>query len=455
MRETLGVTSAIVVGSSVAGLLTARVLSDLVDEVVLLERERLTDTPSPRGRVPQGRHIHLLLAAGLERIVAWFPGIDAELERAGAVRVDGRRAWVHQSGGYRAQGDWGRAALSMTRPLLEQVVRRRVAVLENVTLRDDVAVERVEVSEGRVCGVVVGGAPQRADLVVDCSGRSSRIAHQLESSGVLAPPISRVLIDCAYVSGFLPRSQDDLECAFLVSGPWPPTMFRVGAVLPVEGDRWMVTLAGVHGEVPGTSEAEVLAFARSLSSPAVAQLIERAGPLSPVATYRFPSSQRRHYERVHRLLPGLVTLGDAACSFNPIYGQGMACAALQAESLGATVREVGLGSAELPRRFHRRAARIIDAPWAIAVGADFLHPRTTGPKARGTDQLNGYVERLVEASHTSLPVARAFNLVLNLVEPTWTLARPSVAARVLASSLPTRRPRARVDHPRVGPPSAG
>ena len=96
-------TPAIVVGSSVAGLLTARVLSDLVDEVVVLERERLTDAPSPRGRVPQGRHIHLLLAAGLDRMVAWFPGIDAELERAGAVRVDGTRAWVYQSGGYRAR----------------------------------------------------------------------------------------------------------------------------------------------------------------------------------------------------------------------------------------------------------------------------------------------------------------------------------------------------------------
>ena len=221
----------------------------------------------------------------------------------------------------------------------------------------------------------------------------------------------------------------------------------------------MVTLAGVHGEVPGTTDETILQFARSLSSPAVAQLIERAGPLSAVATYRFPSSQRRHYEKAHRLLPGLVTLGDAACSFNPIYGQGMACAALQADALGATVRDVGVVSDELPRHFHRRAAKIIDAPWAIAVGADFLHPRTTGPKARGTDQLNRYVVRLIQASHTSLPLARAFNLVLNLVEPTRSLARPSVAARVLASALartaqpsPGRAPASRPTLARLGRP---
>jgi hypothetical protein len=119
----------------------------------------------------------------------------------------------------------------------------------------------------------------------------------------------------------------------------------------------------------------------------VAQLLEYAGPLSTVASYRFPSSQRRHYEKTRRLLPGFVTLGDAACSFNPIYGQGMACAAFQANALGETVREVGVGPDELLALFHRRSAKIIDAPWAIAVGADFLHPRTDGPKAKDTDQL--------------------------------------------------------------------
>jgi 2-polyprenyl-6-methoxyphenol hydroxylase-like FAD-dependent oxidoreductase len=444
-------TSTIVVGASVAGLLTARVLSELADEVVVLERERLTDTPSPRGHVPQGKHLHLLLTAGLDRLVAWFPGIDDELEQLGAVRVDGTRAWVYQAGGYRAQGDWGRPALSMTRPLLEQVVRRRVSSLPNVRIEDGVFVERVEVSDGHVAGVVVDGEVRGADLVVDCSGRSSRIAHHLESSGVLAPPVTRVMIDCAYASGFLPRSADDFDGSFLVCGTSPPTSFRAAAVLPVEGDRWMVTLAGVHGDVPGTTDDEVLEFARSLLSPTVAQLVEQAGPLSSMAAYRFPASQRRNYQKVRRLLPGFVTLGDASCSFNPIYGQGMSCAALQADALGAAVRDVGLRSEDLPRRFHRRAAKIIDAPWAIAVGADFLHPQTTGPKARGTDQVNRYVLRVVRATHTSVDLARSFNQVLNLEEPTRSLARPSVLARVLASGVPGRRRRARVEHPRVGP----
>ena len=446
-------TSAIVIGASVAGLLTARTLSDLVDEVVVLERERLTDAVSPRGHVPQGKHLHILLAAGLDLLEEWFPGIDEELEALGAVRVDGTRAWVYQAGGYRARGDWGLSVLSMTRPLLEQVVRRRVRSLDNVRLEDGVLVDGVDVTDGRVTGVVVGDTVRRADLVVDCSGRSSRIVHQLESSGALAPPVSRVTIDCAYASALLARSADDFEGSFLVCATSPPRSFRVGAVLPVEDDQWMVTLAGVHGDVPGTTEEEFLAFARTLLSPAVAQLLARARPVSSVASYRFPSSQRRHYEKLAELLPGFVALGDAACSFDPIYGQGMACAALQAAALGETVREVGLRSDELPRRFHRRAARIIDAPWAIAVGADFLHPKTVGPKARGTDHVNRYVLRVIKGTHTSVQLARSFNLVLNLVEPPSALMRPSVVARVLTSLALGRRGQAPLAHPRVGPPA--
>jgi 2-polyprenyl-6-methoxyphenol hydroxylase-like FAD-dependent oxidoreductase len=445
-------TSVIIVGASIAGLLTARALSDGVDEVTVLERERLTDSIEPRGHVAQGRHVHLLLSAGLDRLGGWFPGIEEVLERRGAVPTDGTRAWIFQGGGYRAQGDWGRRLLSMTRPLLEDVIRGYVTTLPTVRLEDGVVVDRVAVSHDRVTGVIVEGARRPADLVVDCSGRSSRLAHQLSSSGLLAPPVSRVTIDCAYTSGFLPRAAGDLDGSFAVCVTAPPEPWRGGAVLPVEGDRWMVTLSGVHGVVPGTNPSETLAFAHTLPAPTVAQLLEFAAPLTSVASYRFPSSQRRHYERLDRLLPGYVTLGDAACSFNPVYGQGMACAAQQAETLGRTVRDVGLHSPDLPHRFHRAAAKIIDAPWTIAVGGDFQYPQTSGPKPRATDQTNRYVARVIKAAHTSLPVARSFNDVLNLVEPPTSLARPGVAARVVAATIQQRRHPVTFTHPRVAAP---
>jgi 2-polyprenyl-6-methoxyphenol hydroxylase-like FAD-dependent oxidoreductase len=446
-------TRAIVVGAGIAGLLSARALADHVDEVVVLERERLSEAAEPRGHVPQGKHLHLFLAAGLNQLVAWFPGIDDELESLGAVRLDGSRAWVFQAGGYRVRGDWGTTVLSMTRPLLELVVRRHVAALANVRIEAGAPVDRVMVAGDTVIGVELADGERRADLVVDASGRSSRIAQQLDSSGVLAPPISRVSIDCAYASRFLARSDDDFEGTFMVCATTPPSSYRGGVVLPVEGGRWMVTLAGVHADVPPTDEAGFRDFARGLLSPVVGRLLDRCEPTSPIVAYRFPSSQRRHYERAPRLLARFVTVGDAAASFDPVYGQGMACAALQAAALGEVLRTAGVGSAELPRRFHQRAAKIIDGPWAIAVGADFLHPQTTGPKPRGTDLANRYVMNLARATHVSLPLAQTFNLVLQLVEPTSALMRPRTVLRVLRTHRrsPARTGQA-LEHPWVAPP---
>jgi 2-polyprenyl-6-methoxyphenol hydroxylase-like FAD-dependent oxidoreductase len=441
----------VVVGGSMAGLLAARALADHAESVVVLEREHLPQAVGPRGRVPQGRHLHLLLSAGLDLLRDWFPGIEDELEGHGAVRVDGTGAWVHQGGAYRARGDWGRPAISQTRPLLEHVVRARVAALPGVTVEDGVTVEGVVRSGRRVTGVVVDGQERPADLVVDCSGRSSRLAHDLAASHVLDPPVTRVGIDIGYASFTMRRSPDDFEGHFVVCIENPGS-FRAGAVLPVEGDRWQVTLAGVHGDAPPADDDGIAAFAASLPTPAVGQLIARCERLSEASTYRFPSSQRRHYEKVRDLLPGLVMLGDASSSFDPIYGQGMTSSALQAAALGEVASQVGIRSDDLPKRFHRKAARIIESPWRIAVGGDFGHPATEGPRPLGTAEVNGYLQRVIRASHVSVPVARAFNRVLQLDDPPTSLVHPALVLRVLRESR--RSPvatGAAIRHPRIGP----
>lgn len=442
----------VVVGAGVAGLLAARAVAEHATSVVVLDRDRLPAAGVPRARVPQGRQLHILLSAGLEHLGGSFPGIEEQLEGLGAARIDGVGAWVHQGGGYRMRGDLGRAGLSLTRPLLEQVIRERVADLPRVSIEQDATVERVEVSGRRVTGVVVEGRRRPADLVVDASGRNSGIVHELARAGVLDPPVTQVGIDVGYVSFFLRRSPGDFEgqVAIVIGNPGP---FRSGAALPVEGQRWHVMLSGVHGDAPPATAEGVAAFARSLASPVIAQLIEHCQRVSDIESYRFPSSQRRHYEKAPDLLTGLVTLGDASSSFDPVYGQGMTSAALQAVALGRVVDRVGLRCPDLPERFHRKAARVIDAPWRIAVGGDFGHPGTTGPKPLGTSWLNGYTVRVIRAAHTSLPVARAFNRVLQLEDPPATLLRPDVVARVLTASR--RSPvvtGAAVRHPQVGPP---
>ncbi len=224
----------VVVGGSMAGLLAARALADHAESVVVLEREHLPDAVVPRGRVPQGRHLHLLLSAGLDLLRDWFPGIEDELESLGAVRVDGTGAWVHQGGAYRARGDWGHPAISQTRPLLEHVVRSRVLALPGVTVEDGVTVEQVTRSGRRVTGVVADGRERPADLVVDCSGRSSRIAHDLAAAHVLDPPVTHVAIDIGYASFTMRRSPDDFEGHFVVCIDSPGS-FRVGGGPPRRG----------------------------------------------------------------------------------------------------------------------------------------------------------------------------------------------------------------------------
>ncbi len=415
---------AVVVGAGIAGLFAARVLADVVDEVLLIDRDRL-DPHSPRERVPQARHAHALLAGGLQRISAWFPGVVAELLAAGAVPVDGRSSWWFQAGGYRRRGDWGTSGISMTRALLERVIRQRVSELSGVRVVDKVAVSGLGVQGGAVTGIEVAGVDFPADLVVDCTGRNSPLARQLEQAGLLSPPVQRIHVQMAYASRLLRRLPTDLDGCMAAVPAAPPQYPRGAVLLPVEGDRWLLSLAGMHGDDPGTSDDEFLSFARGLATPVIADIVQACEPAGPVVTHRMASSQWRRFDKVTPV-PGYLALGDSVCSFNPVYGQGMTSAALQAEALSVAIRAHGVVGFATQRAVTRAAAKAIATPWAIAAGADFAHPLTTGPKAAHTDLLNRYLTDLIRATHTSLPLARELMAVQHLLAPPSGLIRPGV-----------------------------
>lgn len=422
-------TRAIVVGGSVAGLFAARVLSEFVDDVLVLERDRLVDDAVPRARVPQGRHAHVLLAAGLERISAWFPGIVDELVGQGAVRIQGDDAWWHQAGGYRRRGDWGHSGVSMTRPLLENAIRRRVSSLPGVQITDATRVDGLSIQDGVVRGVELAGVRLPAELVVDCTGRNSALALQLDRAGLLCPRVDRIQVDMAYASRLLRRSPGDLDGSFAVVAASPPHHFRAAVLVPVEGDRWLLSMAGMHADVPGTSDEEFREFSRGLAAPVITQLIDACVPVGPVLSHRLATSQWRRFDRI-RPLPGYLPLGDSVCSFNPIYGQGMSSAALQTQALADAVRRHGGIGLRTISAATRGGARPIATAWSIAAGADFMHPQTTGPKAPYTDLLNRYVAALMRATHTSVPLSRSLLPVVHLLKPPSSLLAPGVVRAV-------------------------
>jgi 2-polyprenyl-6-methoxyphenol hydroxylase-like FAD-dependent oxidoreductase len=432
-----GTGSAVVIGAGIAGLSAARTLARRFDQVLVVDRDELPEDPVPRRGVPQGSHAHVLLAAGLRALEELFPGLRAQLVTAGATPFDpGNDLCFVRYGAVAPAVTTGLDLVSLSRPLLETTLRRRVAALPNVSIRTRTAVSALDGDATRVSGAVLDdGTRVAADLVVDCSGRGTRSDRWLADLGLPVPRVREVRVGVGYASRLLRREPGDLAgfSAALVL-PAPPGQKRLGVAIPIEGDRWLVGLAGWHGAHPGTDDESFRAHARSLPHPAIAQLLDRAQPLTGITTVGFPASRRRMFETLRQVPAGYLAAGDAICSFNPVYGQGMTCAALEALALGAALDRHGAPTAGMVRDFYRAAAAAMATPWSFAVGADFAYPETVGARPLGTTAFNWYSQRIGIAVQHSVDVRRAFSNVQQLVAPPSVFFRPAMVAKVLRAS---------------------
>lgn len=425
---------AVVIGASMAGLSAAAVLSCRFREVILVERDQLSNVPSNRRGVPQGRHAHALLPGGLQRIEGWFPGYTDDLVADGAHYLDFADdvLWLHPDGP-RAKFVSGIRGPAASRALLEHHMRRRVLARPNVRLQSGSGITGLTTTpDGRtVTGVTLdNGTTLTADLVVDASGRAGRSVRWLSELGYEEPSTSVVTIDMGYASRVYrkrPGPPRAWEAALVIA---PPPSGRQGVIVPLEGDRWLVTLAGFHGDHPPRDPDGFLAFARQLPSPIVADLIEASEPMGEIVTHRLPSNQRRHVERLRRVPGGLVMLGDAVCSFNPVYGQGMSSATLQAEALGEALDAASTLDDRFVRKFYRRAAKAITPAWQMSIGADFALPETIGHKPPGTDLINRYMADVLRASRVSEEVCLRLVEVTTLLRPPFALLTPAMVRKV-------------------------
>jgi len=427
---------AIVVGGSMAGLLAARVLSEHFQKVTLVERDSFPDRDENRRGVPQGRHTHGLLASGRQVIERLFPGISDDLIRRGAVPADIVRdsRWFME-GGYHVKFISGLDGLLMSRPFLECTVRRFLQRLPNVETRDNFSVDGLSstVDKGRVTGIKAGGESLWADLVVDTTGRGSHSPRWLEAMGYRKPAEEKVEIALSYTTRFFRRRKEDLDGDLAAIIAPTPSSKRGGVILAQEGDRWTVTLlshfaAGAPPELPGFID-----FAAKLPASFIHEIVRRAEPLGDPSITRFPASTRRRYEKLNRFPAGYLVFGDAISSFNPIYGQGMSVAALEAEQLGATLAG---GESDVWRPFFTRAAKVIDIPWSIAVGNDLRMPEVTGlSKNPAINMINWYMSKLHKAAHRDPVASLAFHNVANLLAPPRSVLKPAIVARVLAKNL--------------------
>jgi 2-polyprenyl-6-methoxyphenol hydroxylase-like FAD-dependent oxidoreductase len=336
----------------------------------------------------------------------------------------------------------------MSRPLLENGVRRQLLRLPNICLRQRSKVEELvfDHGQGRVVGVRVrsrdsadGVESMTADLVVDTTGRGSRSPAWLNALGYTAPREEKIEVGFGYTTRLYRRLPEQLNCK--LGGIFAPCRpdWRFGAIVAQEGERWIVSLGGYLGDHAPTDEKGFLEFARSLQRPDIYQVIREAEKLSPLMPYRFGTNLRRHYVELSRLPEGLLVYGDALCSFNPIYGQGMTVAVMESFALRQCLAD---GTENIARRFFRAAEPLIDMPWQITIGSDLQYPGVEGKRPVQLRFFNWYIAQLFRAAQTDIVLTTRFLEMLNMVRKPASLLEPGTGLRVWSGNCRrTRDPR--------------
>ncbi|WP_436495352.1 FAD-dependent oxidoreductase [Actinokineospora sp. HUAS TT18] len=425
---------AVVLGGSMGGLLAARVLADSYRRVTVIERDPLPDSAENRRGLPQGRHPHALLPRGAEIVGDLFPGLLDDLAAKGAPVIADYRRMHFSPAEHRLCPDLELPpSFQPSRPFLEAGLRARVREIDNVVVLDGHEVVGLTTTRNRerVTGVRfqrVGGDSESsvtADLVVDAMGRGARTPAWLEALGYDRPKDDEVEVDIRYLSRPVRLRPGAVPEQLTVIGPTPERAYGM-ALFAYEGDTWIVTVQefGLHGSPDYDRMLDLIA---DIAPPHMVAALRDAEPLGDVVQHRFPANRRRRYEKVRRFPAGLLVFGDALCSFNPIYGQGMSVAALEAEALRECLRH---GDRNLARRFFRAAAKPIGVAWRMAVGADLALPWVPGPRPLSTRLVNAYVHRLLAAAEHDPVVAARFMRVSAFIEAPPKLMTPAIMARV-------------------------
>jgi 2-polyprenyl-6-methoxyphenol hydroxylase-like FAD-dependent oxidoreductase len=437
-----------------AGLLTARVVSEFYESVTLVERDVLPTDSAQRRGVPQGRHLHLLLSKGAQTLAELFPGVLDDIAADGATAFDdGDLSAVRFGIGGHELNRSGKLAdpASMavhlaSRPLLESHVRQRVRAIDNVTLMDghDV-VEPIADQVGRVTGVRVVNRDTGeeialdAELVIDATGRAARATAFLEKLGYDRPVEQRYNVDLSYSSQFLRVPAGMISEKIVALGAVPQRPTGLG-LLAYENDSWIMTLIGVAGHRLPDNLTDVIDCVAQFAPRSLVAALRAAEPVGDISAQHYPASAWRRYDKMRRFPAGLLVCGDAICSFNPVYGQGMTMAALHAVALRRCLAARDDG--DLSRRFFRATAKQSAPVWRANRLADFAVTPVSGWRSVARRLVYWNMDKVIAAAQNDIAVTEAFVRVLHLQDPPTRVMRPSFMARVVAAN---RRLRAALD----------
>ncbi|MFD3843756.1 NAD(P)/FAD-dependent oxidoreductase [Streptomyces sp. NPDC058642] len=429
-----------VIGGGLAGMLTARALRRHVDRVTVIDRDDFPGGPDLRRGVPQARHAHLLWSGGARIIESLLPGTVERLRAAGAHRIGVQSDLVNLSPyGWQRRFPETQFLIAVSRPLLDWTVRDQVLADENITVLERTEVHELRGTSGHLTGFTVRGLDSGettaldAEIVVDASGRGSRLRQWTAPLGVPQPEEDVVDSGITY-STRVYRAPERAAARFPMVSVYADYRSgvpgRSGLILPIEDGRWIVTLSGTRGGEPPTDEAGFTAFAEGLRHPLVGEVLATAEPDGPVRGSRSTANRRIHYDRLERWPDNLVVLGDAFAAFNPIYGHGMSSAARAIAVLDRTLRRQS-GKPELAATVMRGIAAAIDDPWILAASQDVFYPdcRVEAKDPRLSEELHSrqdFSERIGTVGLSDPLVSAASAGVTTLAAPVSSLQSPAV-----------------------------
>ncbi|MGI5143496.1 FAD-dependent monooxygenase [Streptomyces sp. CA-106110] len=432
-------------GGSVAGLLAARVLSDHARRVVIIERDEVSAEGTSRPGVPHDQQVHTLLPAGRLWIERWLPGLSHAAQDRGATLAGTDLTLTAVDGRPQAPSGTDYQLLSISRPLLEALIRARVTGLPNVSVLHAQATG-LRYRDGAVSAVrYVTNGPERGaeevvetDFVVDAMGRSSRLSDWLGQDGYDQPRLERLEAPINYATALFERpvKSDDLDKACvlgLFTPQYPSGGVSVAAANAIEDEQWLVMLMGYGNIRPGRTIDEFRAACDKL--PAIFGEATSGAVTRDVVTYHQAESRRRHFTEAPRFPARLVSVGDAVASFNPVYGQGMSSAALQASCLSFYLGDgPDLGTAAT--EFFRLQQLVVDAAWSVSTAGDKARLDATNDRVVPEDvrRQRWAMEQVVGATLVDGSIARAFNDVSYMLRHPATLADPALLERAVAAN---------------------
>jgi 2-polyprenyl-6-methoxyphenol hydroxylase-like FAD-dependent oxidoreductase len=430
---------AIVIGAGMAGLITARVLADGFEEVLIIDRDTLPDSPAARSGVPQNRHLHAIHGSAQTILDQLFPSYSSMLESAGAVSIDVMKEFdIYLAGDYLAPGHSSGLIYCASRPLFEYVLRTRVENHSAIECWAGCHFLDYSFDNDGNClnGIIIreeGQSEQEllGDLVVDATGRMSRTAELLQKHDFPAPQVTKTEIDLSYSSTIVDRPSSSCHAVW---APAEPPRTRGGGVLPIEDDQWQVMLHGIHGDAPPLKPDPYKQYAESLPISAVSTILDdRPLDEDSIYHYPFPTNRRIHYERLDEFPERLVVVGDAIASFNPIYGHGISIAALESLMLHEILREGKLR--KIGPRFFDQIQPLLDVAWLIAAGNNENHSMITSPKALWSEAMMWYLIRVMKGAHTDGDLREILVRVLTLETPPMELMKPHTIWRTIEANL--------------------